>query len=119
MTDQTPEGLATEWAKARAHGNGDADARHLRTLLRMLDELRAETENWRDAVAGKGGWNDMVAELRAERNALRAKLAEAEYQLAEEKNANANDRDPSYHEQRLTQENAILKRALADALEGQ
>jgi hypothetical protein len=77
-------------------------------LLRMVDELHAQ----RDAYVSAS------TRFCAERDELRAKLAEAEYQLAEEKNASANERDPSYHEERLTQENAILKRALAAALEG-
>jgi hypothetical protein len=78
-----------------------------RALLRMVDELRAENVEWMVAVKGKGGWNDMVlelrddvrlyksmfeaadasnGELRADRDAYvveleqtRAKLAEAEY----------------------------------------
>lgn len=54
-------------------------------------------------------------ELLNEVTRLRAENARLQYELAEEKNANANDRDPSYHEERLKRENEALARQLVAA----
>jgi predicted nuclease with TOPRIM domain len=60
-------------------------------------------------------WHCHYLAAKVDADQLRAKLADAEYQLAEEKNATANDRDPSYHEERLRSENSALAMQLVEA----